>query len=271
MALDYRGTTALITGASSGLGSDFARQLAARGADVVLVARRLDRLEALAAELRSAHGIVATPIAADLAAPGAIDALVGTLAERGITISTLVNNAGFATRSRFEHDDPARVHEQVTLNVTALVDLTRALFPQLLANGRGALISVASTGAYQPVPNMAVYGATKAFVLSFTEALWYEAKGSGLRVLALSPGATRTEFFDVAGENARVGSFREPADVVELALATVDRRNPPPSIIDGAANRAAAFLVRVLSRRAAVSLSGSVTGRYPIDAVSTPA
>lgn len=266
MTIDYRGTTALITGASSGLGEQFARQLAARGADLVLVARRRERLQTLAEELRTGHGVSVDVIATDLAAPGAVPALVQTLTEREHVIGTLINNAGFATRARFENDDADRVHEQVQLNVATLVDLTRALYPALLASGRGALVSIASTAAYQPTPAMAVYGATKAFVLSFTEALWYEARGSGLRVLAVSPGATRTEFFDVAGENARVGAFREPSDVVAHALSTLDRRNPPPSIIDGAANRITAVLPRLLTRRAGVSLTGWVTGRRPIDA-----
>lgn len=265
MTIDYRGTTALITGASSGLGEHFARQLAARGADLVLVARRRERLLALADDLTAKHGVSVDVIALDLAAPGAVPSLVQTLADRGHSIGTLINNAGFATRARFQNDDADRVHEQVQLNVAALVDLTRALYPTLLAHGRGALVSIASTAAYQPTPAMAVYGATKAFVLSFTEALWYEARESGLRVLALSPGATRTEFFDVAGENARVGSFREPADVVAHALSTLDRRNPPPSIVDGVSNRVTAVLPRLITRRAAVSLTGWVTGRRPID------
>jgi uncharacterized protein len=264
VAIDYRGTTALITGASSGLGVHFAHQLAARGANVVLVARRLDRLESLASIVREKHGVTATVIASDLAAEGAITRLVAELDAQKVSISTLVNNAGFGTRDRFENIDPARVHEEVSLNVTALVDLTRALWPQLLSNGRGALITLASTAAYQPVPFMAVYGATKAFVLSFTEALWFEAQGTGLGVLALSPGATRTEFFDVAGEGARIGNFREPEGVVSLALATLDRRNPPPSIIDGGRNRFLALSGRLVSRRMLTTVAGRLASRNPV-------
>ncbi|MER3388964.1 MAG: SDR family oxidoreductase [Microcella sp.] len=258
MTVDYRGTTALITGASSGLGAEFARQLARRGANVVLVARRLDRLTQLAAELHEEHGITATPLEADLVEPGAVDRVVATVTERGLTISSLVNNAGFGTRGRFDEEDPARIHEEITLNVTALVDLTRALLPGLYSAGRGSLITVASTAAYQPVPYMAVYGATKAFVLSFTEALWVEAQGTGLRVLALSPGATRTEFFDIAGESARVGAFREPRDVVAAALRKLDGRNPGPSMIDGARNRATAISTRLMRRRGVAALTGRI-------------
>ena len=262
MTLDYRGTTALITGASSGLGAEFAHQLAARGANLVLVARRLDRLESLASELTAAHGITATAIAADLAAPSAAANLHANLGERGIRISTLINNAGFATRSRFENEDAERIHEEISLNVTALVELTHAFYAQLQA-GHGALVTLASTAAYQPVPLMAVYGASKAFVLSFTEALWYENKQTGLSVLALSPGATRTEFFDVAGAGARVGDFEEPADVVGLALSTLDGKNPPPSVISGTRNRAMAIVSTLTPRRTVVNLTGLMTGRNP--------
>ena len=262
MTLDYRGTTALITGASSGLGAEFARQLAARGANLVLVARRLERLDSLASELTASHGITATAVAADLAAPGAAADLHAALGERGIRISTLINNAGFGTRSRFENEDAGRIHEEISLNVTALVELTHVFYAQLQA-GHGALVTLASTAAYQPVPQMAVYGASKAFVLSFTEALWYENKDTGLSVLALSPGATRTEFFDVAGAGARVGDFEEPADVVGLALSTLDGKNPPPSVISGGRNRAMAIASTLAPRRTVVNLTGSMTDRNP--------
>lgn len=265
MPIVYNGTTALVTGASSGLGAEFARQLAGRGADLVLVARRTDRLEALAVELRRAHGVQVTVVSQDLAEPGAAARLAEDLTVRGIAVHSLVNNAGFATRSRFENESADRIHEEVAVNVAALVDITRVFYPGLLAHGRGVLITIASTGAYQPVPLMAVYGATKAFVLSFTEALWYEAKGTGLSVLAVSPGATRTEFFDVAGENARIGALQTPAEVVRLALATLDRKNPPPSVISGVANRLTAGSTRLLPRRALASLTGRITGRLPLE------
>jgi uncharacterized protein len=264
MALDYTGTTTLITGASSGLGEEFARQLAARGGDLILVARRVDRLERLAEGLRASDGVTVTVLAADLAERGSGAQLATRIHDLGLDVHGLVNNAGFATRNRFEDEDAARVAEEVALNVGAVVDLTRAFYPELLRHGCGILVNLASTGAYQPVPLMAVYGATKAFVLSFTEALWFEAKGSGLRVLALSPGATRTEFFDVAGENAQVGRFQTTTQVVGLALRTLDRRNPPPSVVSGAANRATALTARLLTRRGTATVSGMVTGRAPL-------
>ncbi|CAO1651005.1 SDR family oxidoreductase [Salinibacterium sp. NG22] len=261
MAISYTGTTVLVTGASSGLGEEFARQLAARGADLVLVARRIDRLEQLATELRASHGVNVTPIERDLSTPDAASTLAAELTERGIPVHSLVNNAGFATRNRFEDEEPARIDQEIALNVGALVALTRQFYPQLRSHDAGVLINVASTAGYQPVPFMAVYGATKAFVLSFTEALWSEAQGTGLTVLALSPGATRTEFFDVAGAGAQVGNFRTSVGVVALALATVDRRNPPPSVIDGGMNRATTIMTRLASRRLVAAMTRRVTGR----------
>ena len=264
MSIDYTGTTALVTGASSGLGAEFARQLAARGADLVLVARRRDRLESVADEVR-ATGRTVTVIAADLSAPDAVADLAEDLARREIRISTLVNNAGFGTRNHFENEDPARISDEVTLNVGAIVSLTQAFYDQLQSNDRGALINIASTAAYQPVPLMAVYGATKAFVLSFTEALWFENKDRGLGVLCLSPGATATEFFDVAGAGARVGQFKTSREVVALALRTLDRRNPPPSVISGRRNTVSAWASRLLSRRTVVNTVGAMTRRNPVE------
>lgn len=263
MTIDYTGTTALVTGASSGLGVEFARQLAARGADLVLVARRQDRLETLADELRAA-GRTVTVIAADLAAPDAAADLAKNLAKKKIAIGTLVNNAGFGTRNRFENEDPARIGEEIDLNIGALVDLTKVFYEQLQTNDRGALITVASTAAYQPVPLMAVYAATKAFVLSFTEALWYENKGRNLGVLCLSPGATKTEFFEVAGEGARLGEYQTPEEVVALALLTLDKRNAPPSVVSGGRNKVMASAGRFVPRRTLVTISGGMTGRNPV-------
>src|SRR3954451_23103214 len=164
MTMTYRGTTALITGSSSGLGSEFARQFAARGANVVLVARREERLRELAERLERDHKVTATPIAVDLAQPTAPAELRRALDERGITIQSLINNAGFGMKGSFIDSDSARIAEMVQLNVATLVGLTREFLPDLVRSGNGALVGIASTGAYQPCPNMAVYGATKAFV-----------------------------------------------------------------------------------------------------------
>jgi short-subunit dehydrogenase len=259
MTIDYRGTAALITGASSGLGAEFAAQLARRGADLVLVARREDRLRELAERLEREHGVRAVPVALDLASPDAPRELRTRLDELGIRVGTLVNNAGFGMKGAFAEADPARIGEMVQLNVAALVALTREFLPEMMRSGRGALVNIASTAAYQPCPNMALYGATKAFVLSFTEALAHETRASGLRVLALSPGATRTEFFEVVGtESAAVGRFQTPAQVVSLAFGRLDRRRMPLSAVSGAGNAASAVFARIMPRRLTLAVSGRV-------------
>ena len=259
MVIDYRGRTALITGASSGLGAEFARHLAARGSDLVLVARRSDRLESLATELSQKHGITATAITADLSLPRSGEALAAEAARRGLEIHSLVASAGFGTYGDFIHEDGARIAEQIAVNVTALVDVVHAFYPELLRHGDGALVTLASTAAYQPLPSMAVYGATKSFVLSFTEALWYEARNNGLKVLALCPGVTATEFTDVAGDVAGVAAPQTPAQVVSVAMKALDRRNPPPSVISGVLSTVLAATGGVLTPRIRTILSAKFT------------
>src|SRR5262249_7760662 len=235
-------------GASAGLGAEFARQLAARGSDLVLVARREERLEELAAELRAHHGIQVHVVAMDLAADHPGQALAARVDLLGLHVTSVINNAGFGTFGPFHEADPARLHQEIAVDVTAVADISRAFIERLRTAGRGVLVNVASMAAYQPNPRMALYGATKAFVLSLTEALWEESRGTGLRVLALSPGATRTEFFDVVGTDRAAGGTKlaSPVDVVHTALAALDRRNPPPSVIAGRMNRVMAFLARRL-------------------------
>lgn len=257
MPIDFTATTALITGASSGIGAAFAEALAARGAHVVLVARREDRLIELAAELGERHGVTATPLAMDLARDDAATELYAELERRGIRIDSLINNAGFGMRGDFVDADPARIATMIQLNVGTLVALTHAFLPQLVEAGHGALVNIASVVAYQPTPHMAAYGASKAFVLSFTEAIGYETRASGLRVLALSPGATATEFFEVAEAEAIVrGRVQTPEQVVTTALRALDRRRTPPSVVSGGTNRAAATLSSVLPRGLVLDASG---------------
>lgn len=260
--MDMHSQTALVTGASSGIGSVFAQRLAESGADVVLVARRGDRLDALAARLSDAYGVNATAMSADLVQPGAAEALATELSHRGIRVDMLVNNAGFATHGGFVAEDPARITDEITLNVTTVVGLTRALLPGMVDRSRGVVLNVASTAAFQPVPYMAVYGATKAFVLSFTEALWGELEGTGVRVLALCPGATQTEFFDVAGDAASVGRRQTPEQVVDTALRELDRRSPRPSVVSGRGNTISAQLPRVVPRRMTISVTRKLMGAH---------
>jgi len=261
MTFDYASQTVLLTGASSGIGRAFATVLAARGSDLVLVARRADRLESLAAELRGRHGVRVTTIPCDLIEADAGTRLRDAVAEQGIPVTSLINNAGFGTFGPFRDEDSTRLAQEIAVDVSAPVQLSHAFLPQLLAAGDGFLINVASMAAYTPTPRMAVYGAAKAFVLSFSESLWAELRGTGVTVFALSPGATSTEFNAVVGtEDATAGArMRTPEDVVATALAHLERRDPGPSVVDGRSNRIGAFLTRIPSRRASVTMTERLT------------
>ena len=243
--MDFRGMRALVTGASSGIGTRFAERLAADGADLVLVARRADALEALAERLRAAHGVTVDVLPTDLGEPDAVPALVKRLDEAGLVVDVLVNNAGFGQHTDVADADPARLVAMVTLNCTALVDLTARLVPGMVERRRGGVLNVASTAAFQPLPHMATYGASKAFVLSFTEALWAETRGTGVHVTALCPGATATEFFDVSGGGA-VGAKQSADEVAALGLAAL--RANKPSVVAGLRNRLLANTPRFFPR-----------------------
>jgi short-subunit dehydrogenase len=189
---------ALVTGASSGIGTALARELAQHGHNLVLTARRVAPMEALAAQLR-ALGAVATVIPADLSKPGAAVTLAHDIAERGLDIDILVNNAGLGALGRFDRMDPGRIGDMLQINIVALTELTRLLLPAMVARGHGRIMLVSSVAGFQPGPRMAVYFATKAYVTSLGEALAYELRRTGVSVTVLCPGATDTEFFVVAG------------------------------------------------------------------------
>jgi len=215
--------TALITGASSGIGEQFARQLAARGHRLVLVARRAERLERLAAQLEADHSVSSHVIAADLGDdPGAVVDRVGELS---LAIDLLVNNAGFGTWGRFWELDPGREAEEVRVNCEAVVVLTRAFLAGMVERDRGGVITVASTAGMQPLPYEATYSATKAFALTFTEALHAELRGTAVRCLAVNPGPVPTEWQSVAGHDSAgiVPGKIEADQVVREALAAFDR------------------------------------------------
>jgi short-subunit dehydrogenase len=247
--MDFSRTRALVTGASSGIGEAFARELARRGADLVLVARSEDKLARLAAELSHGAGgarVAAEVLPADLSAPGAAARLAARLQERGLETDVLVNCAGFGLFGALPDADAGRLTEEIQVNVVALTELTRALLPGMLARDRGAIVNVASTAAFQPVPYMSVYGASKAYVLSFTEALWAETRRTGVRVTALCPGATDTAFFDSASDNASLGRRMSPEAVVRSALRALDRRRGV--VIPGTGNRMLAAAPRLAPR-----------------------
>ncbi|MBJ7595322.1 MAG: SDR family oxidoreductase [Candidatus Dormibacteraeota bacterium] len=214
---------ALVTGASSGIGEGFARQLAARGHDLTLVARRTERMQALAKELRAQHSVKVSVHTADLGTHAGRGPVATMLRTKGPWL--LINNAGFGSRGRFVDLDAKREAEEVELNVVTVHELTAAVLPGNVDAAKGAVINVASTAAYQAIPYMATYAATKAFVLHFTEAIAQELHGTGVRAMALCPGPTRTEFDQVAGMSAL---FNMPlpmsADaVVRSALRALDR------------------------------------------------
>lgn len=250
----YQGKTALITGASSGIGSAFAHALAARKMNVVLVARSEERLRALAGELEQKHGIVATVIAADLGQEYAARSLQQEVERRGIVVDLLVNNAGFANNGLFESITLERDHQQVMVDVATVVDMAHAFIPAMLKRGEGAVINIASTAGFQPLPYMAVYGASKAFVLSFSQALSEEYRQRGIRVLALCPGATETPFFDVAGDAASVGKRRTTEQVVATGLRALEQGRSV--VIDGRSNALIAQLPRLLPRRIVARIAG---------------
>jgi uncharacterized protein len=184
---------ALVTGASSGIGADLARELAKDGHDLILAARRVEPMRALAEELKAA-GASSTIIAADLSKVGAAADLVQDIKTRGLAVDVLINAAGIGANGRFDQSDPLRISEMLQVNVVALTELTRMLLPAMVARRRGKVMLVASTAAFQPGPQMAVYCASKAYVLSFGQAIAYELQGSGITVTTLCPGATDTEF-----------------------------------------------------------------------------
>ncbi len=216
---------ALITGASSGIGECFARALAARGRNVVLVARSRAKLEALANELRAAHAVEARPIEIDLSGPGASSDLAQDLGERGLEVSLLVNNAGFGARGEFIKLPLDRQLEMLRLNIQAVVELTHLLVTPMVARRRGAVINVSSTAGFQPLPYTLVYGATKAFVTSFSMGLAEELRPYGVSVITLCPGGTKTNFFEASGYGrpAFPGGLQAPEEVVEAGLRALDR------------------------------------------------
>jgi uncharacterized protein len=252
---------ALVTGASSGIGTAVARELASRGHAIGLVARREERLRSLATELATDHGVQAEAIACDLSEVEERDRLTQELRESGRAVEVLVNNAGFGHQADFATSPTERMIGMVRINVEAVVDLTGRFLPGMVERGRGSVINVASTAAFQPLPGSAVYAASKSFVLSFSEAIRTELRGTGVSVTAVCPGPVRTEFTEVAGvpgvEERTPGAFWMSAeDVARHAVdgAERDRR----VVVPGVLNRATALAGQHSPRGMALPLIGRV-------------
>jgi len=248
------GEWALVTGASAGIGEEFARQLAAGGMSVALTARREDRLHKVAEEIRGRYKVETRVIAADLAAPDGAGKVA--TAVDGLELGMLVNNAGFGYAGRFDKLATDRLRQMVVVNCLAPVVLTSKLLPAMVKRGRGAVIVVGSVAGRQPLPLHAVYSATKAFDLLLGEALWAELRGTGVDALVLEPGPTATEFQAVAGEVVPPNHGEPASNVVRLALESLGHK---PSVISGWFNWARANAIRLVPRRVVLTIAKSVT------------
>lgn len=245
---------AVVTGASAGLGAAYCRHLASTGSNVVLVARSAEAMTALASELERDHGVATMVLPTDLTDRDARAALVERLDE--LEVHTLVNNAGFATLGEFAEIERARVSAEVELNVVALTELAHAVVPQMVARGRGAIINVASTAAFQPIPEMATYAATKAYVLNFSNGLWGELRRTGVRVVCICPGPTETGFFSAAGNDDVMSNRRTPEQVVTATFDALARKQP--YVVDGPRNKVMAQANRLVPTGLAMRVSNWV-------------
>lgn len=247
----------LITGASGGIGEALARRVAADGCSLVLVARQRDALSRLAEELSATHGIRAHVMPADLTDPAAPQTIMEELQRQGLTVDVLVNNAGVGLYGPFAQTDWEAQRRMMQLNMTALTHLTKLCLPHMIAQRSGKILNVASTAAFQPGPLMAVYYATKAYVLSFSEALANELQGSGVTVTALCPGPTLTQFQSQANLGAvrllRIGLLTDAAAVARAGYAGLMKGRTV--VIPGTANRLLVGAVRVLPRRWVIGLT----------------
>jgi hypothetical protein len=246
---DYRGTTVLVTGASSGIGAAFAQSLAERGANLVLVARSIDVLDETAQRLRSSFPVKVETMRIDLADRADREQLIAAYADREIDV--LINNAGLGSHGVLSEVPLAKVLHIVELNCAAVVELTRTFLPSMLRRGTGGIINVASTAAFQPTPQMATYGATKAFVLSFSQAVSTECRRSGVNVLAFCPGAVATNFSAALGEPRLTDRvFSRAPGAAYVVPGALDAFAHAKSIyIPGMSNRLAALSVRLAPRK----------------------
>jgi uncharacterized protein len=245
---------ALVTGASSGIGEAFARELAARGWNLLITARRGEVLNSLARELHNAHRISVNHVAADLGTVEGIEAVVK--AAENLQIDLLVNNAGFGTFGYFKELSPERLQSEIALNISAPVALARHFLPAMIKRKSGAILNVASTAGFQPVAKFAAYSATKSFILNWSEALWAECRGTGVNVTALCPGHTRSRFFEVAG--AKASHLSTPQEVVRAGLRALERNHS--YTIAGLKNYLKSLSSRFMPRRVMALIATRVGG-----------
>jgi len=252
--VDRYGPWALITGASAGLGAEYARQLAAKGLSLFLVARRTERLRALASEIAQDHKVDVETLSLDLTAEGWREKLIRAIGKREIGL--LVNNAGFGITGNFLAMDADRLAQMARLNVEAVTLLSHDWLPKMVERGRGGMVLLASVAGYQPTPYMAAYGATKAFDLMLGESLAVELGPAGVDVITVSPGSTATEFHEIAGvSRSAVGYTAKAENVVKQSLSLLGRR---PSFIHGWRNAAMALLGKISPRRMVAFVSGKI-------------
>ncbi len=248
----YADRWALVTGASSGIGAEFARRLAARGMHLVLTARRRELLEKLADELHTRHGTKTEIMPGDLSDSTEPQHLFETIRAKGISIELLINDAGFGWVGTVDETEWCHMSQLLRLNIAALTELTYRFLPGMLQRGHGGIINLSSVAGFQPVAYMPVYSASKAFVLHFSEALWAECRDRGVTVMAVCPGTTQTEFFDVAcvPEWLKKHHSITPEQVVKAALKALERRKQ--FVVPGWRNRLIAFGVRIARRKMVV-------------------
>ncbi|MEY3175234.1 MAG: Serine 3-dehydrogenase [Planctomycetota bacterium] len=246
---------ALVTGASSGIGAEFAVQLASRGMHLILAARRKDRMTQLATDLNTRHGTRCHVVTIDLADPESGALLYEELQRLGVSVELLVNNAGCGLIGQIETTSPDEVRRMLQLNLLTLTDLTYRFLPDMLERRHGAIVNVSSQAAFQPVAFMGAYAASKSFILHFSEALWAEARSRGVTVMALCPGVTRTDFFDTAGAPGWLEKHtaQSPVKVVKAALRALEKRRQ--YVVPGWGNYLMTLLVRLTTRRTAVNES----------------
>jgi uncharacterized protein len=256
MTETLRGKTALITGASSGLGADFARQLAERGCHLILAARRMERLQELQIEITAKSNVSVECITIDLLAANAPQQLYNQLKNSGKVVDILVNNAGLGLYGEFWTNPWERLHQMLELDVVALTHLTHLFLPDMLARNSGYILLVGSTGSFQPTPTYAAYAAAKSYVLSFGEALHYELHQSAVKCTVLCPGVTRTEFLEVAGQQVTAfqrQSMMESADVVHIGIEAMLKGRS--SVVAGWLNAFLAWGTRLLPRQTLAATS----------------